>query len=307
MTTVTTNPGELRSKIGLDNLYVALITQDDASGYAAETPQYLAPSAEASQEPESSFEVQYADNQAYDVMTAEGPTKITLNVTGMGLQMLATITGRVYDASKGIMLDNAGAAPFCALMFRSLKSNNKNRYYCFLKGKFSMPKEEVATLADKPDPKTLQMEFTAIKTVYKWTVNSVTDSFKRIVGDDDATNFTAGPTWFSQVQTPSTNPPSALTLSASSPVTGATGVAVTAALTMTFNNALSAGEEADFILINATTGAIIAGTNAIDETRKIVTVGHSANLTAATQYRIIYTVKDIFGQTLSGTVSFTTA
>src|SRR4030042_5934643 len=116
---MTVNSGEYKSKIGLDSLYVASITTDDATDYVAGTPAYLAPAAEASLAPTTSFEIQYADDQPYDVMTAEGDTKISLKVTNLDLAMLATITGKVFDAAVGRLLDNGGPAPYMAPSFRS--------------------------------------------------------------------------------------------------------------------------------------------------------------------------------------------
>ncbi len=45
------NAGEYKSKVGLDSLYIAEVTQDDLVAYAAGTPAYFAPAAEASQRP----------------------------------------------------------------------------------------------------------------------------------------------------------------------------------------------------------------------------------------------------------------
>jgi phi13 family phage major tail protein len=299
--------GEYKSKIGLDSLYIAVLTQDDASGYVAGTPVWFAPAAEASQAPVTAIDMQYADNQPYDVLTAEAETKITLKVTNLDLATLALITGRVFDVASGRMYDNGGIPPDCALLCRAKKSNGKYRYYSFLHGKFSMPKEDVATQAAKPDPKQLELEFTAIRTVYKFVMGAVTDSVKRLIGDDDTVNFVAGSTWFTQVQTPTTTVPSALSMTASVPANSASAVVITQVCTLTFNNALQVGEEFDCMIINSTTGAVIAGVNTIDGTRKIVTVAHTASLAAATLHRMIYTVKDVFGQVVVGTTSFTTA
>ncbi len=49
MSPVNANSGEYKSRIGLDKLYIAEVTQDDANGYTADTPEYLAPTAEANQ------------------------------------------------------------------------------------------------------------------------------------------------------------------------------------------------------------------------------------------------------------------
>jgi phi13 family phage major tail protein len=300
------NSGEYKSRIGLDSLYVAVISQDDAAGYAAGTPAYLAPAAEASQEPSSSFEVQYADDQPYDVMTAEGDTKIALVVTNIDLQTLATITGRVFDAASGRLWDNGGTAPYCALSFRSLKSNGGYRYYQYLKGKFDMPKEETATKGESPEPKTLELTFTAIRTTYKWNLGSVTDSVKRIVGDDDTTNFSETG-WFTSVQTPSWSAPAALSLSSSVPTDGATGISVSANPTLTFNNTMLDSVIYAVGLFLVSDGSVIAGAITLDSTKKIITINPTSSLSASTAYLITYAVTDIYGQHLTGAVNFTTA
>jgi phi13 family phage major tail protein len=201
------NDGEYKSRIGLDSLYVATITADTAAAYTPGTPAYLAPAAEATQEPTTSFETQYADDQPYDIMTSEGPTAIKLVITGLDLQTLAQITGRVFDAGEGRLYDNGGTPPYMALSFRSKKSNGSYRYYQYLKGKFEMPKEETATLGEKPEPKTLELTYTAIRTIHKFDLwaaaDSVTDSVKRIIGDEDTDNFDATG-WFTAVQVPTT-------------------------------------------------------------------------------------------------------
>jgi phi13 family phage major tail protein len=301
------NPGEYKSKIGLSSLYVAEVTQDDALGYAADTPEYLAPAAEASQEPTTSFEIQYADDQPYDVMTSEGDTKINLTVTGMPIEMLAKITGRVFDPTTGRMFDNAGVAPYFALSFRSLKSNGKYRYYQYLKGKFDMPKEETATKGEKPEPKTLQLTFTAIKTVYKFDLGGgVFDSVKRVVGDEDTTNFN-GANWFNAVQVPGVGSISALALMSSVPLNDATGVSVSANLTLTFNNALKDFATSGVVLLKSSDGTVIATSNTLDATKKIITIDPTSNLTALTNYLLTYAVMDVYGQTLNGAIQFTTA
>ncbi len=300
------NAGEYKSKVGLDNLYVAEVTADSASAYTAGTPAYLAPAAEASQEPASSFEVQYADDQPFDVMTSEGETKITLTVTNIDLATLALITGRVFDSASGRMWDHGRTAPYFALSFRSQKSNGNYRYYQYLKGKFDMPKEDVATKSETPEPKTLQLTYTAIRTIYEFDLGSFNDSVKRVVGDDDTTNF-SGTTWFSQVQTPAATSPSALSLSSSVPTDGATGISVSANQTLTFNNTMVDATIYAVSLIKASDGSIVAGAITLDSTKKIVTINPTSNLEAATAYIIAYNVTDVYGQHLSGAVNFTTA
>lgn len=298
---------EQKVRVGIDSVYVATVTADSSSAYTTGTPQALAPVASASLEPSSSLETLYFDDQPADVLAAEGDTKISLELSGVDPATLALILGKVFDSTTGRLYDNGGTPPDCALGFRSLKSNGSYKYYWFLKGKFSPPKEEFSTKGEKAEAKTTTLEFTAVRTTKTFVLSgSVTDSVKRVVGDTDTTNFSATG-WFGQVQYPAVASYSALALSSSSPTGGASGVAVTATLTLTFNNALATGEEFDCTLVNSATGAVVAGTNTIDTARKVVTVGHTSNLAAATLHRIVYSVKDIYGQTLTGVVSFTTS
>ena len=306
---VSANAGEYRSKIGLDSLYIAAVTQDDTTAYVADTPEIFAPAAEANQAPQTSFEVQFADDKAYDVMTGEGETQIQITVTGIPVEMLAKITGKVFNAASGRIWENPVEAPFIALSFRSLKSNGKYRYYQYLKGKFDMPQENTATKGDTPDPKTLTLTYTAIQSVYKWNLGSVTNSVKRIVGDEDTTSFSATG-WFTSVQTPSWSAPAALSLSSSIPTDGATGISVSANQSLTFNNAL-VNEAVNMVsLFVASSGVLVAMAATYPQLsgdKKTVTLDPASNLTAATAYIIAANVKDIYGQWLQVVINFTTA
>jgi phi13 family phage major tail protein len=303
---LSVNAAEYKSRIGLDSLYIAEVTEDSATAYTVDTPEYFAPAAEASQEPTTSFEVQYADDNPYDVMTAEGETKITLQVTNVPVAMLAKITGKEYDAATGRMYDNNGTAPYIALSFRSKKSNGSYRYYQYLKGMFEMPKESQVTQGEAPEPQTVELIYTAIRTIYQFDVGSFNDNVKRVIGDEDATNFDATG-WFTTVQQPSVGTPSALALSSSTPTDGVTGVSLTANQTLTFNNALVPNAIYMVSLIAAATGSVIAGTISLDATKKIVTIDPTASLGDTVAYIIAYNVEDIYGQHLSGAVNFESA
>lgn len=289
-----------KSVVGVDNVYYALISQDDASAYAAGTPAYLAPVMNISLAPAVNSKTQYADNQPFDTMVSEGETKLDVEVTGIPLETLATLLGRVFDGTNDRLFDNGGTPPDVALGFRSKKSDGEYRYYWFLKGKFSSPTEEVATQADTPDPKSTKLSFTAIRTIYQFDLGDINDSVKRVVGDTADAGFSETG-WFDSVQVPSAGSPSALTC-APSPADGATSQAVSVAITLTFNNALTGGAEYGIGLLREDTEAPISVTRSIDAARKVVTLAHS-NLTAAKKYLItVNGVRDVFGQTLADAV-----
>jgi len=302
---ISANAGEYKSRIGLDSLYLAEVTQDDAAGYAADTPEYLAPAATAGQAPATSFETQYADDNPYDVMTGEGPTAISLEVTSIPMEMLAKITGKVFDAVSGRMFDNKAEAPYMALSFRSLKSNGSYRYYQYLKGKFDMPQEETETKGETPSPKLNALTYTAIPTVYEFDLGDINDNVKRVMGDEDTTNF-SGATWFDQVQTPVVAAPDALALSSSDPVDNATDVAITKTVTLTFNNALKADAVDRVIMVLADDASEVAAAISLDATKKIITYNPTGSLTNSKVYIVTYAVEDIYGQALTGAIEFDT-
>lgn len=301
------NQEEYKSRVGLKDLYIAAIEQDDANGYVTGMPEYLAPAAEASASPAVNRQTQYADDRPFDTMSAEGETELQLTVTNVPLEVLAKIAGRVFDALSGRMFDNAGTPGYFALGFRSRKSNGKYRYYWFLKGRFDMPGEEFASQGDSPDPKPVKLTYTAVKTSKEWALSeSVTDGVKRIVGDEDTTNFSATG-WFNQVQTPAVLTPAALTLSSSVPADEATGVAVAANLSLSFNNALATGSENHVSLLDDDNAPVAAAVT-LSENRKTIAIDPSASLDAATVYTLVMAgVRDVYGQHYSGTISFTTA
>lgn len=301
--------GEYKSVVGIDQVYYALITQDDADDYVAGTPAILAPAIKMSAEPNVSNEPQYADNKAFDVMIGEGETKLTFDATAIPVEVQAIILGKQFDAASGRIFDAGGEAvpPDVALGFRSKKSNGSYRYFWYLKGKFSAPKEEADTQAEKMTPKPAQLMYTAMNTIETFDLGDggSEKSVKRVWGDEDTTNF-SGTTWFSEVQTPSTTSPDALALSSSTPTDDATDVSISADQTLTFNNALTDASVNGINLIDLSTGLPVAASVTLNTPKLVITVNPTADLSNSQEYLLVYAVTDIYGQTLNGVVSFTT-
>ena len=298
-----------KSFVGVDQIYYALVTQDDADAYAAGTPAAFAPAMTIAQAPKSNSKTQYADNQPFDVMSSEGETELDVEVTGLSPQLLATILGRVYDVASGRMFDNGGTPPDIALGFRAKKRGGFYRYYWFLKGAFLSPSEEQATETDTPDPKSAKLKLVAVRTIHLFDLigdASLMDSVKRVVGETSDTNFSAT-TWFDAVQSPVAGSPASFTVTPS-PADAATGVAVTVSPTLTFTNALAGGAE-NGIIITTAAGVPVALARTLNAARTIVTLNPTSNLGAAAEHLIIVPgVTDIYGQALADTVvNFTTA
>lgn len=301
--------GELKSNVGLRDVYYALVTQDDANAYAAGTPASLAPVINASIAPASNTKTQYADDGPFDTMSAEGETKIEMELTQIPLQIRAIILGKVYDAATGRLFDNGGTPPEIALSFRSLKSNGSYHYVQYLKGRFTPPSKELATKTDTPEPKGTKITFTAIKTLYQWDLlgdDSLVDGAKGVEGDEDIAGF-SGATWFNAVQVPVAGSPAALTMTPS-PADGATGVAVGVSPTLTFSNPMNANVLLGIALVKVSDDSPVAFTATINAARTVVTIDPTSNLTATNEFYIVVTnATDIYGQVLANAVvNFTT-
>ena len=299
---INANPSEYKSISGLDQFYVAEVTVDSIAQYTAGTPEVLAPAVEISVKPVVSQETQYADNQAYDSFTSEAESDLEVTMTGLPSEMLAKLTGSVFDAATGRVFNNAGAPPWMALGFRAKKPNGKYIYVWLYKVQFTAPETGATTQADKVTPKTIKLAAKAIKTIHKWTVGSITDTFKGMQVDEDTDNASVTG-FFTSVQAPGTTPPAALQLSSSDPIDGATGVAQDKTITLTFNNALPANAINNVVLMKAD-GSYEACTNSLDATKKIMTVNPDVNMTTGVHILAIGVI-DIYGQDLQTVINWT--
>ena len=296
-----------KSYVGVDQVYYALVTQDDESAYAADTPAYLAPIMNIAQTPKVASKTQYADNQPFDVMSTEGETELDVEITGLPHSVEAVLLGKVWDEVNDRFYDNGGVPPYVALGFRAKKSDGSYRYYWFLKGQFAPPSEEQATQADAPDPKSTKLKFTAVRTVYEFDLDGGTTvaSVKRVKGDTADADFSATG-WFTDVQVPNAGSPAALTCTPD-PADAEAGVAVSKTITLTFSNPLSGGAE-NGIVLTTVAGVIKACDRTLNAARTVVSLDPTTNLAGTTQYLIIVPgVTDIYGQVLADAVyDFTT-
>jgi len=283
---------------GVDKLFYALVTQDDADAYAAGAPAALAPLKLAVQTPAANNKTEYFDNQPMFSFNAEGETKIKIDIARLPLDVQALLLGKVYDSANESLYDNGGTPPDLALGWRAKNSDGSYTLYWFLKGTFKPFDEEDATETDSPDPKGLSLELTAVRTIYQFDLDgSITDSVKRRVSRKQS-DVAA---WFDAVQVPVVGSPDAFTCTPS-PADGASSQATSVAITLAFSNPLAGGAENGIGLLREDTEAAISVTRSINAARTVVTLTHSA-LTAAKTYLItVNGVKDIFNQTLADSV-----
>jgi phi13 family phage major tail protein len=280
-------------QVGLRDLYYAILTKDDSTGVAYQTPVKIAGAINAKISPKSDTQTLYADDGPSESVTTLGEIEVEFEAKDIPLPVQAALLG--HTMSNGILIKNANdTAPYVAIGFRSQKSNGKYRYVWLFKGRFETPEQEYKTKEDKPSFQTPKIKGTFVKRDY--------DNNWQIIGDEDEAGFTAGNTWFNAVVNVSadTTPP---TLSNTVPANNATSVAVSTTVQWIFNEAISPDcvNASNFIVIKDSDGSVVAGTLSQSADKTTITFTPSANLSATTAYRIIATtgVRDLAGNSLA--------
>ena len=299
--------GEL---VNLDELHYALVTADTASSYTTGVVNYLAPGGEIQHEAKTDINTRYYDGVPMFTTVTEGATSVKITVSGVSMKLAATLTGKPYDETHGIMIDtgDASATPDCALSGRMELGDGGYRYFQYLKGKFSIGSQTAQTRKDKTTEKTVDLTYTAMTTVHPFTMpDASVKGIKGLFADTTDAAFTLGESWFNQTQTPDTlGSVAALVLSSSNPANNATGVLETVHPVLNFNNTIASE---DILLVKIDGSSIVTAAKSYDSAGKILTLTPSANLTSGGVYNIVVAgVKDIYGQSLAASViKFTVA
>lgn len=189
--------------IGLRDLYVAEI--DETAG-TFETPYRIAKAIEATVTPNVSNAVLYADDEAAETATSEAETEIGLTVDALSNAIYAKLLGKHVNAD-GVVEDSSGdIPPKVALLFRSLKSNGKYRYYAFYNGSFQVPEESFATKGESVEYNTPSI--TGVFIHSQTIKNAKGEGIKRVFVDEDDADVDASiiENWFTEVYQPSAVP-----------------------------------------------------------------------------------------------------
>ena len=220
---------------GTDNLWVAKITKDDATGYTFETPVCVTTTGQISKTPNSSSETHYYSNVGSVVILTNGGDQVTATTPVLDLDKLALVTGQPYDEATGAILTGEPVETHFALIYREQLTDDTWRYIVKYNAVLSALPEEVSiTKKDSVDTNGQQLEFKCNKTAYAFSKGGHVDGAEFDERDGKCT-FT---TFFDTVYTPDTmgalvkSAVTALSLSAStSSLTVGNSATITATVT----------------------------------------------------------------------------
>lgn len=195
---------------GCRKLVYAPITTDDnevSGGYVTGAVKALAPVGEISKTVETASEAKYYDNVPKIVIDSEGSDTVTFTIAIPSDEVLAEITGRVYDSAKKMYIEAPRKNQYFAVgyILGETGEGEDERYVWRYKGTFNIPDETSATKDAGTTSNNMSLVFTGIYTDHEFTNGGgtgvkapVKSAFVRASGSVSETDF------FSEVYTPDT-------------------------------------------------------------------------------------------------------
>lgn len=187
---------------GVSNAVYAEITADTAENFTAGPVKDLTGVSEIGKTTDSANETHYYDNLPAIVIDSVGSDEITINTSGIPLDVLADITGQYYDQTTGMLVEQESTPKYFAFGYITDKTDGTKVLVWRLKGKFSIPGTTSATKDDGTDANGQELTYTGISTVHKFTK---TGKPARAINIDTSVNQTmTDATFFETVNTPDT-------------------------------------------------------------------------------------------------------
>lgn len=183
---------------GLKDFYIALITQNTATAYAAGVPVKLARAIKAKIDEKWTSEKIYSDDGTEEVITSYEGTEVELEINALSPQDRVILFGQLYE--KGFLVKTSDdRAPEVAIGWRERKLNGKYEFKWLYVGKFAEGiSEEASTKEGKLSPTTKSIKGSfyerSIDNKYEISVdesNLLTEHTDAKAAIDD---------WFSKVQ-----------------------------------------------------------------------------------------------------------
>lgn len=186
------------AQVGLRDLYVAVLTDDSATGTTYETPVKLAPAVQASISPQVETATDYGDDGPVETASSLSGIEVEIETTQFTVEQQALVLGHKYEG--GLLVRNSGdVAPYVALGFRSEKADGSYLYVWLYKGKFQPAEMQHQTKGENVEFQHPTIQGTFVKREF--------DDNWMISGDSSDTTFQWKDAWFQQVVEPGSTPP----------------------------------------------------------------------------------------------------
>ena len=179
------------STVGLKNVVIAPVVSDTDEGVNYGALQDFAGAIDAQIAPENADpEVQYADDQEFDVVYPDPEIKLTMEMADIPLLIQEMVLNNVID-DNGVLLRAAGDTPgYFALGFKSEKADGSYRYVWLFKGRAAPMTEQYHTKEGTTlTRQTGKLEWTFIKRTFDKRYQAIADEGQNGFTPEKAATF----------------------------------------------------------------------------------------------------------------------
>ena len=177
------------TKVGLKDLYYALLTSDASDGAVYGTPVKITGAITANINPNASSGTLFADDGPLESTSQLGQIDLELGVADIPLALQGILLGSDAVALGVLNKKATDVPPWLAIGFRSLKSNGSYRYVWLVKGKFREVEDNSETKDDSINWQTGTIMGQFVKRDYD-------EVWKKMADEDEASYVDIGDTWF---------------------------------------------------------------------------------------------------------------
>lgn len=192
---------------GIRGLVAAELTKDDSDEITFGTPFAVAGVAELGRTTETSSEAHYYDNVPAVVIDSTGSDEVTITASAIPFDVLAKITGQVYDSNLGMFVEGERQSKYFAIGYITKKTDGTEVFVWRLKGKFNIPDSSHKSEDDGTDASGQELTFTGINTTHKFELidgGKTVNKTVKAINVDQGVNPQVESTFFATVQTPAT-------------------------------------------------------------------------------------------------------
>lgn len=152
-----------------DLVFAEVLTDNNTDGYTTGAVYALAGVAEISRATDSSNEAHFYNNLPAVVISSQSADEVTISVSAIPLDVLAAITGQLYDDNNAAYIESERTPKYFAIGYKTKRTDGKEIYVWRYKGMFNIPGEDNITENDGTDANGQEIVFTGIATTAKFT------------------------------------------------------------------------------------------------------------------------------------------